>query len=247
MKGVILAGGYGTRLMPCTKVTNKHLLPVYNEPMIFHPLRTLINAGIKDIMIITGPEHAGSFINLLGSGKEFGANFTYKVQDEAMGIAHAIALAEDFIKNEKFVVILGDNIFEEDISDYVREFQNSEKEAMILLKEKEDAHRFGVAEVKGDRVISTEEKPKKPKSKLAITGLYMLNGRAFEIIKTLKPSHRNELEITDVINHYIKSGTLGFKILNGFWSDAGTFESLHKSSQFIKERRYNGRNLSNNS
>lgn len=235
MKGVVLAGGFGTRLMPCTKVTNKHLLPVHNEPMIFYPIKTLIRAGIKDILIVTGPEHAGSFTNLLGSGKDLGANFTYKVQDEAGGIAQAIGLAENFVNNEKFVVILGDNIFEDEFSGHVREFSKSSKEAMIFLKEMKDARRFGVAEVRGDCVVGTEEKPQNPKTNLAISGIYMLDSRTFEVIKTLKPSKRNELEITDVINSYIKRETLGYKVLNGFWSDAGTFESLHKASIFVKE------------
>lgn len=236
MKGVVLAGGFGTRLMPCTKVTNKHLLPVHNEPMIFYPIKTLLKAGINDVMVVTGPEHAGSFTNLLGSGREFGADFTYKVQDEAGGIAQAIGLAENFINNEKFIVILGDNIFEDDISDHVKEFENSDKEAMIFLKKREDANRFGIAEIDGDKIIGTEEKPKNPKSDLAISGLYMFDGKTFDAIRNLNPSNRNELEVTDLINYYVKRGTLGFKIIKGFWTDAGTFESLHNASKLVKEK-----------
>jgi glucose-1-phosphate thymidylyltransferase len=238
MKGVILAGGTGTRLRPLTKVTNKHLLPVYNKPMIFHPLETLIKAGIKKILIVTGGEDIGDFMKLLGSGRDFDVDFTYKVQDEAGGIAQAISLAKDFVGNEKFVVILGDNIFEDDIIDFVKDFENSKFEAMIFLKEVDDAYRFGVAEIDGDRIINVEEKPKYPKSNFAVTGLYMYNSRVFDIIKTLKPSQREELEITDVNNNYIKKSTMTFRILNGFWSDAGTFESMHRALNFVREKNY---------
>jgi len=237
MKGVILAGGTGTRLKPLTKVTNKHLLPIYDKPMIFHPLETLIRAGIKEILIVTGGEDIGDFMKLLGSGSEFGVNFTYKVQDEAGGIAQALSLAKNFVGNERFVAILGDNIFEDDITEFIKEFENSDFEAMILLKDVPDAYRFGVAEIDGDKIINIEEKPKNPKTNLAQTGLYMYNPRVFDIIKTLKPSARGELEITDVNNNYIKAGRMTFRILKGFWSDAGTFESMYRALDYIKRKK----------
>jgi glucose-1-phosphate thymidylyltransferase len=236
MKGVILAGGKGIRLNPLTKVTNKHLLPIYNKPMIFYPLETLVKARIKKILIVTGGDDIGDFMQLLGSGREFGIDLTYKVQDEAGGIAQAIYLAKDFVGSDKFVVILGDNVFEDDISEFVNDFKDSEFEAMVFLKEVEDAQRFGVAEFDGKRIIGIEEKPKYPKTNFAVTGLYMYNSRVFDIIKTLKPSARGELEITDVNNNYIKSNSLTFRILNGFWSDAGTFESMHRATNFVKEK-----------
>lgn len=236
MKGVILAGGTGTRLHPLTKVTNKHLLPIYNKPMIFHPLETLIKGGIKEILIITGGEDVGDFMKLLGSGREFGVDLTYKIQDTAGGIAHALSLAKDFVGNEKFAVILGDNVFEDDISCHVNDFKNSNFESMVFLKEVHDPHRFGVAEVDGKKIISIEEKPKIPKTNFAVTGLYMYTPKVFSIIKTLKPSARGELEITDVNNNYIKSGSMTFSFLNGFWSDAGTFESMHRATNFVKEK-----------
>lgn len=236
MKGVILAGGKGTRLNPLTKVTNKHLLPIYNKPMIFHPLETLTKAGIKKILIITGGEDVGDFMQLLGSGREFGVDFSYKVQDEAGGIAQALSLAKDFVGNEKFVVILGDNVFEDNISEFANDFENSNYEAMIFLKQVEDAQRFGVAEIDGERIVSIEEKPKYPKSNLAVTGLYMYTSKVFDVVKILRPSARGELEITDVNNNYVKKGTMTFRILNGFWSDAGTFESMYKSTNFVKEK-----------
>ena len=236
MKGVILAGGKGTRLHPLTKVTNKHLLPIYNKPMIFHPLETLIKAGIKKILIITGGEDVGDFMQLLGSGHEFGVDLTYKVQDEAGGIAQALSLAKDFVGNEKFVVILGDNIFEDGISEHVNYFERSEYEAMIFLKDVSDPCRFGVAEIDGEIIKNIEEKPKYPKSNFAVTGLYMYNLKVFDIIKILTPSGRGELEITDVNNNYIKRGTMTFRILNGFWCDAGTFESMHKATDLVKEK-----------
>jgi len=232
MKGVILAGGTGSRLSPLTKVTNKHLLPVYNKPMIYYPLQTLIDAGIKDIMIISGPGHAGHFLNLLGSGKEFGVKLSYELQDEAGGIAHALGLAEDFVGNDIFMVILGDNIFENKIT-----LNNFKEGAKIYLKEVENAKRFGVAEInEKNEVINIEEKPDKPKSNLAVTGLYVYDKNVFDIIKTLKPSKRGELEITDVNKAYLKKGKLSAEILKGFWSDAGTFESLYKSSTFIAKK-----------
>jgi len=236
MKGVILAGGLGTRLTPITKVTNKHLLPVYNKPMIYYPLQTLINVGIKDILIVSGPEHSGHFLRLLGSGKEFGVKFTYEIQEEPNGIAHALSLAEDFLEEEPFVVILGDNIFEDDISEFVKEFEKMREGACIFLKEAPDANRFGVAEVKGDKIVSIEEKPKNPKSNYATVGLYMYDKTVFDIIRTLKPSARGQYEITDVNNAYLKKRQLKYFILKGFWSDAGTFESLFRATTFVKER-----------
>jgi len=231
MKGVILAGGTGSRLMPLTKVTNKHLLPVYNKPMIYYPLQTLIDMGIKEILIVSGPGHAGHFVNLLGSGRKFGVKFSYEIQDEAGGIAQALGLAEDFADEESVCVVLGDNIFEDkiDVSDF-------KEGARIYLKKVQNASRFGVAEIdKNEKVLSIEEKPEKPKSSLAVTGLYIYDNEIFKIIKTLKPSARGELEITDVNNTYIKKGKMDAKILDGFWSDAGTFESLFRASELIRK------------
>jgi len=232
MKGVILAGGTGSRLMPLTKVTNKHLLPVYNKPMIYYPLQTLIDMGIKEILIVSGPGHAGHFVNLLGSGRKFGVKFSYEIQDEAGGIAQALGLAEDFADEESVCVVLGDNIFEDkiDVSDF-------KEGARIYLKKVQNASRFGVAEIdKNEKVLSIEEKPEKPKSNLAVTGLYIYDNEIFKIIKTLKPSARGELEITDVNNTYIKKGKMDAKILDGFWSDAGTFESLFRASELIRKK-----------
>jgi len=237
MKGIILAGGKGTRLLPCTKVTNKHLLPVYNKPMIYYPLRTLINAGIRDILIVSGKGHAGDFLELLSDGHEFGVRLSYAVQEEAGGIAQALGLAEDFSDKKKIVVILGDNIFEDDIKPYVENFEKQEKGAKLFLKEISDPERFGVPEIKNGKIIKIEEKPKKPKSNLAVTGLYMYDGQVFDIIKTLKPSQRGELEITDVNNFYVDQRTATFEILSGFWSDAGQFESLFRAAQFAREKK----------
>jgi len=231
MKGIILAGGTGSRLYPLTKVTNKHLLPVYDKPMIYYPLQTLIAAGIKDIMIVSGRGHVGHFLELLGSGKEFGVRLTYEIQEGAGGIAEALGLAESWAGTDNVAVILGDNIFQDDIRKDVESFEGGAK---IFLKEVPDAHRFGVAEVKGNRVLGIEEKPKKPKSNLAVTGLYLYDAGVFEVIKTLKPSGRGELEITDVNNAYIRRGAMEFSVLKGFWSDAGTFESLFKASMLVR-------------
>jgi glucose-1-phosphate thymidylyltransferase len=231
MKGVILAGGTGSRLYPLTKVTNKHLLPVYDKPMIYYPIQTLINAGIKEIMIVSGKGHAGHFLELLGSGSELGVRLTYEIQEEAGGIAQALGLAEDFADNSPVTMILGDNIFQDNIIDSVKSFTSGAK---IFLKEVSDAHRFGVAEIDGNRIISIEEKPKIPKSSLAVTGLYIYDSRVFEIIRNLKPSGRGELEITDVNNAYVRMGEMEYSILEGFWSDAGTFESLFRASELVK-------------
>ena len=231
MKGIILAGGIGSRLYPLTKVTNKHLLPVYDKPMIYYPLQTLIAAGIKDIMIVSGRGHVGHFLELLGSGKEFGVRLTYEIQEGAGGIAQALGLAESWAGTDNVAVILGDNIFQDDIRKDVEGFESGAK---IFLKEVPDAHRFGVAEVKGNRVLGIEEKPKAPKSSLAVTGLYLYDDEVFAIIKTLKPSGRGELEITDVNNAYIQRNAMEFAVLPGFWSDAGTFESLLRASLMVQ-------------
>lgn len=236
IKGVICAGGYGTRLLPLTKVTNKHLLPVYDKPMVYHSLQTLIDAGVRDILIVTGPENAGDFMRLLGSGEEFGARLFYRVQDEAGGIAQAVALAEQFSDGAKLVVILGDNIFEDNFKQYVEKFKNDDS-AYIFLKKVPDPQRFGVAAVSEDgRVLSIEEKPKKPKSNLAVTGIYMYPPQVFEIIKSLKPSGRSELEITDVNLSYLRQKKLKAFELKGFWSDAGTLATLYSASDFLRRK-----------
>ncbi len=234
MRGVILAGGSGTRLRPLTNVTNKHLLPVYDKPMIMYPLGTLLKAGITDILIVTGKESAGDFMKLLGSGHEFGCRLTYRLQDESGGIAQALSLAEDFAGAEKFAVILGDNIIDEDVREAVRTFASDKNEATVFLKQVPDAQRFGVAELAGDKVVSIAEKPVKPKSNYAVIGLYLYSPSVFSVIRSLKPSARGEYEITDVNNHYVKSGKLGFHVLKGEWTDAGTFESLHKAAAIAR-------------
>ncbi|MFA6268554.1 MAG: sugar phosphate nucleotidyltransferase [archaeon] len=231
MKGVILAGGTGSRMLPLTKVTNKHLLPVYNKPMIYYPLQTLIDMGIKEILIVSGPGHAGHFLNLLGSGKEFGVKLSYAIQEEAGGIAQALALAEDFSDAKPVTVILGDNIYEDKFD--ISEFNEG---AMIFLKEVPDPQRFGVAELNGKNVVSIEEKPISPKSNYSVTGLYVYDSKVFEIIKTMKPSKRGELEITDVNNAYIKMGKMKANFVKGFWSDAGTFESLFRATVLVQEK-----------
>jgi len=231
MKGIILAGGTGSRLYPLTKVTNKHLLPVYDRPMIYYPINTLISAGIKDIMIVSGRGHVGHFLELLGSGKEFGVRFAYEIQEGAGGIAAALGLAEEWAGPENVTVVLGDNIFQDNIRKDVESFESGAK---IFLKDVPDAHRFGVAEVRGDRVLGIEEKPKAPRSNLAVTGLYIYDAGVFDIIKTLRPSDRGELEITDVNNAYIQRGEMKFSVLEGFWSDAGTFESLLRASVMVQ-------------
>jgi len=234
MKGVILAGGLGTRLYPLTKVTNKHLLPVYDKPMIYYPIQTLINAGIDDILIVTGGNNAGDFLKLLGNGKEFGLkhiNYTY--QEGEGGIAEALRLAEFFASGEKICVVLGDNLIEKNIRKAVENFRRQKKGAKILLKEVPDPQRFGVAELKGDRITRIEEKPKRPKSRYAVIGIYLFDEEVFNIIKTLKPSGRGELEITDVNNRYIEKRLMTWDILEGWWTDAGTFESLIRANQLV--------------
>ena len=240
VKGVILAGGTGSRLHPCTKVTNKHLLPVWNKPMIYYPLETLLKAGINDILIVSGVEHSGDFLKLLGSGKDFNTRIRYEIQDQSGGIAQALLLAEGFIGKEKFVVILGDNIFEDDISGDVQNFMSGDQRAKIFLKEVSDPQRFGVAEVQGENIIGIEEKPKQPKSSYAVTGLYMYDRSVFDVIKQLKPSSRGELEITDVNNHYIQKAGMAFSVLKGFWTDAGTFESLYAANTLLREKHQKG-------
>lgn len=236
VKGVILAGGTGSRLSPITKVTNKHLLPVHDKPMIYYPLFSLINAGIRKILVITGNECAGDFMKLLGSGRDFGVDLTYKIQDGALGIANALSLAEDFVGKDKFIVILGDNIFTDDITGEMEAFKNGSEESRIFLKEVPDAERFGVAELKGNRIVGIEEKPKNPKSGLIVTGIYMYTPGVFDIIRSLKPSARGEYEITDVNNDYIRRGTLAYSIMKGHWTDAGTFDSLFRATSLIKEK-----------
>jgi glucose-1-phosphate thymidylyltransferase len=231
MKGVILAGGSGSRLYPLTKVTNKHLLPVGQVPMIFHPIFKLLEAGITEILVVTGVEHMGHVVSLLGSGKEYGAEFTYRVQDEAGGIAQALGLARHFAFGDRMVVILGDNIFEDSLTEYVKNFAVQKAGARIILKEVHDPERFGVAELKGQQVIGIEEKPPKPKSNLAVTGIYMYDTEVFQIIKSLKPSTRGEMEITDVNNKYIERGELAYDVFKGWWTDAGTFESLNAANE----------------
>jgi len=235
MKGVILAGGLGTRLRPLTLITNKHLLPVYDKPMILYPLETLKRSGITDIMIVCGKEHGGHFMNFLGSGKEYGVRLSYALQNGSGGIAEALGLAEEFVDGEKAAVILGDNIFEDDFLESVRAFEKRSG-AMVFLKKVPDPERFGVAEVAGDKIVGVEEKPKKPKSDLIVSGLYLYDPDVFGKIKKLKPSGRGELEITDIQNMYLAEGKLSFSILRGFWSDAGTFESLQKTAEWAARR-----------
>ncbi|MFU0800621.1 MAG: sugar phosphate nucleotidyltransferase [Xylanivirga thermophila] len=226
MKGIVLAGGTGSRLFPLTKVTNKHLLPVGKYPMIYYPIYKLKKAGIEDILVVTGKEHAGAIVNLLGSGYEMGLKFTYRIQDRAGGIAQALDLGREFVGQDRCVVILGDNIFEDDITPYVDSYKKQDKGARILIKEVPDPERYGVAEIKDGHILSIEEKPQKPKSSFCVTGIYMYDNQVFDIIKNLKPSDRGELEITDVNNAYISQGTLTYDKMQGWWTDAGTFKSL---------------------
>lgn len=237
MKGIVLAGGTGSRLYPLSKVTNKHLLPVGRFPMIYYPIFKLKQAGINDIFIVTGKEHAGAIVNLLGSGYEMGLNFTYRIQDQAGGIAQALSLAEGFVGNDRCAVILGDNIFEDNIAGAVERFQSQDQAAKVILKEVEDPQRYGVAELKGSKLISIEEKPKLPKSNYCVTGIYMYDNSVFDIIRTLKPSKRGELEISDVNNEYIRRGNLSVDFLNGWWTDAGTFESLAYANMLVEGNR----------
>jgi len=238
MKGIVLAGGLGTRLYPLTKVTNKHLLPVYDRPMVYYPIQTLVDAGITDILLVTGGTSAGDFLRLIGNGKEFGLrhiNYTY--QEGEGGIAAALALAEHFAEEEPIVVILGDNILEKGIGDAVKEFEEQKRGAKILLKEVPDPERFGVPHIKEGKVVQIDEKPKKPASHYAVIGVYMYDDQVFDIVRTLKPSDRGELEITDVNNAYIKQGNMTYAIVDGWWADAGTsFDSLLKANRLIADK-----------
>jgi glucose-1-phosphate thymidylyltransferase len=234
MKGVVLAGGLGSRLYPLTKVTNKHLLPVYNEPMIYYPIKTLVNAGIDEILIVTGGNNAGEFLRLLGNGSDFGLkhiNYTY--QEGEGGIAAALSLAEFFADNGKIVVVLGDNIIEENIGKAVDAFSRQKEGARIILKEVDDPGRFGVAAFEGKRIIRIDEKPSVPSSNYAVIGVYMYDSKVFDFIKTMKPSRRGELEITDVNNYYLEEGKLEWDILDGWWTDAGTFDSLQYAGNMV--------------
>ena len=232
IKGVILAGGTGSRLYPLTKVTNKHLLPVGRKPMIYHPIEKLTQAGIDEILIVTGVDHMGDIVTLLGSGHAFGCRFTYKVQDQAGGIAQALGLAENFIGSDKMCVILGDNVFEDSLAPFVQHFSAQKKGAKILIKEVADPQRFGVVEMKDGKVLSIVEKPKRPKSNFAVVGIYFYDAEVFRAIKQLKPSGRGELEITDVNQSYLDKSELTYDIISGWWSDAGTFESLERASLY---------------
>ena len=233
LRGVVLAGGTGSRLMPLTKVTNKHLLPVGAKPMIYHLIDKLTGVGIEEILIVTGVEHMGDVVSLLGSGKDFGCRFTYKVQDEAGGIAQALALAENFTGGRPMTVILGDNIIRLNLKSYADKFIAQKVGARILIKQVPDPHRFGVAELSEGRVIGIEEKPDKPKSDYAVTGIYFYDANVFDIIRSLKPSARGELEITHVNQAYIAKGQLSYDILDGWWTDAGTFESLNRANELV--------------
>ncbi|MBI5366948.1 MAG: NTP transferase domain-containing protein [Planctomycetes bacterium] len=234
MKGIVLAGGLGTRLHPLTKITNKHLLPVYNRPMIYYPIQTLVDAGIDDIMIVTGGNHAGDFLRLLANGKDFGLRgISYAYQEGEGGIAAALALTEHFARGEAIVVVLGDNIIEGNIAGPVRRFREQGKGAKILLKEVPDPQRFGVPVLDGPRVVRIEEKPAQPKSNYAVIGIYCFDNRVYDFARTLKPSARGELEITDVNNRFIEEGSMTYEILEGWWTDAGTFESLHHASNLV--------------
>ncbi|WP_054949701.1 sugar phosphate nucleotidyltransferase [Numidum massiliense] len=226
MKGVILAGGTGSRLYPLTKVTNKHLLPVGKYPMIYHPIAKLVAADIRDIMIITGTRHIGDVVRLLGSGQAFSAQFTYRVQDKPQGIAQALSMARTFVGGERSVVLLGDNVFADDLRPYVDKFRTQARGAKLLLKKVDHPERFGVAELAQGRVVSIEEKPSQPKSSYCVTGIYMFDAQVFEMFDTLEPSARGEYEVTDINNLYIKQNALTYDILSGWWSDAGTHESL---------------------
>lgn len=233
LKGVVLAGGTGSRLMPLTKVTNKHLLPVGTKPMIYYPIEKLTSAGIEQIMIVTGAEHMGDVVSLLGSGRAFGCQFTYKVQHETGGIAQALNLAEDFARGVPVAVVLGDNIFESSLKQYIDRFIAQKTGARVLLKQVQDPQRFGVAEIADNRIVRIEEKPKQPRSNYAVTGIYFYDTEVFDIIRTLKPSARGELEITDVNKAYISKGLLAYDILEGWWTDAGTFMSLTRANEMV--------------
>ncbi len=235
LRGVVLAGGTGSRLRPLTKVTNKHLLPVGPKPMIYYPIEKLTTIGITEILIVTGVEHMGDVVGLLGSGRDFGCRFTYKVQDEAGGIAQALGLAENFANGQSLAVILGDNIFQGNLKHHAEQYVAQGQGARLLLKDVPDPERFGVVEMKDGKVLSIEEKPQHPKSNHAIIGVYFYDATVFDIIRTLKPSARGELEITDVNNAYVKKGQLTSDVLEGWWTDAGTLESLQRANELVQE------------
>jgi glucose-1-phosphate thymidylyltransferase len=236
MRGVILAGGLGTRLHPMTRVTNKHLLPIYDRPMIYYPIQQLVHAGITRIIVVTGGEYAGDFLRLMGNGREFGLrHLDYTYQEGEGGIAQALGLAEHFAEGGPVCVILGDNLFEKPLAPQVEAFRKQGGGARILLKEVDDPERFGVPELDGDRVVRIEEKPERPKSRYAVTGCYFYDNRVFEVVKTLRPSKRGELEITDVNNDYIARGEMSYGIVEGWWTDAGTVASLHRAGRLVAE------------
>jgi glucose-1-phosphate thymidylyltransferase len=240
MKGVILAGGLGTRLLPMTRVTNKHLLPVYDRPMIYYPLQQLVHAGIRDILVVTGGEHAGDFLKLLRNGQDFGlAHLRYAYQEGEGGIADALGLAEFFAAGEPVVVVLGDNLFQDSIAPVIDDFRRDPTGARLLLKSVPDPERFGVATIEGDRVVRIVEKPREPETSLAVTGCYLYDARVFEIVRTLEPSTRGELEITDVNNRYLAWGALRHHELSGWWTDAGTVPSLHRAADLVAADRDN--------
>jgi len=239
MKGIVLAGGLGTRLYPLTKVTNKHLLPIYHKPMIYYPIETLVEGGIQDILVVTGGANAGDFLRLLGNGKEFGLrHINYAYQEGEGGIAAALSLAEFFADGDLICVMLGDNIIESSIAGYIENFKKQGDGARILLKEVPDPQRFGVAEIRGTQIVRIEEKPEIPISNYAVTGIYMYDAEVFDFVKGLKPSRRGELEITDVNNAYINKGKMSYDILDGWWTDAGTFESLLHASNLVSKKNH---------
>ncbi|HVS36692.1 MAG TPA: sugar phosphate nucleotidyltransferase [Gemmataceae bacterium] len=233
LRGVILAGGKGTRLGELTKITNKHLLPVGPWPMVYHPLKKLVGAGVRDILLVSGTEHMGDFVELLGSGREYQCNLTYRVQDEAGGIAQALGLAELYCREARCLVVLGDNIFLDPLSDLKGAADQHPNDAWVLLKRVSDPQRYGVAEMRDGKIVSIEEKPAKPRSDHAVAGVYLYPADVFEVIRTLRPSARGELEITDVNNHYLHQGRLRFRVLEGYWTDAGTLESLSHANQLV--------------
>lgn len=233
MKGILICGGSGTRLKPLTDITNKSLLPIYDKPLILYPLQTLIDASIREIMVVSGPEHVDQMAGFLGSGKRFGCAFSYRVQDEPRGIAEALGMAEEFAEGDNVCALLGDNIYFDPIADAITTFKEG---GHVFLKEVPDPERFGVAEIEGTRITSIEEKPLSPKSNLAITGCYIYDHRCFQVIRTMKPSPRGELEITDVSRWYMEQKQLSYTILNNEWIDAGTFESLHQAAIYARER-----------
>ncbi|GCD08707.1 sugar phosphate nucleotidyltransferase [Clostridium tagluense] len=235
MKGIILAGGTGSRLSSLVKATNKHLLPVGKYPMIYYLIAKMKQADITDIMIISGKEHMGAIVNLLGSGYEYGVKYTFRIQDQPGGIAEALGLCEEFVGKDSCIVLLGDNIFEDDIYEYAKNFEKRWEGAEVLLKKVADPERYGIAEIENGRIISIEEKPKNPKGNYCVTGIYMYDNRVFDVIKELKPSNRGELEITDVNNWYIKEGSLTYDIMKGWWTDAGTFSSLMNANILAKD------------